>query len=310
MGEGAWGEVDLVGRAFLDAVSALLLEARAEDPMAGLWEAGDVQWWWKDEGARASSRATCWLDAGGSPVACLLVAEEVARSDEPGRIEADLVWRPSRDGAVRARVLPTAVDRLVGLGRGGKVVSTYAHEGDGDLRGRLEAAGFRREPAGDMVQLWLGPGVPPDPVPLPDGMRFDDDRSRPADRPHHLAKRNGERVAERLGECSLYRRDLDLCVRTVAGEVAAYCLCWLDPGNGVGLFEPVRTEEAYQRRGIGRALMIEGIRRLMVAGATLVKVTSAASNDAAKALYRGVGFAPAFGKLCYTLCPNAERSGR
>lgn len=147
--------------------------------------------------------------------------------------------------------------------------------------------------------MWQRPTAPPPSRPLPAGMRFDDERSRPADRPHHLTKRNGERVAERLRECSLYRPELDLCVRTESGEVAAYCLCWLDPTNGVGLFEPVRTEDAYQRRGIGRALLTEGIRRMMAPGASLIKVARARENEAARRLYASVGFADAFGELQY-----------
>ena len=41
--------VEIVGRSYLDAITALLLRARSEDAMAGLWEAADPQWWWKLE---------------------------------------------------------------------------------------------------------------------------------------------------------------------------------------------------------------------------------------------------------------------
>ncbi|MBA3415715.1 MAG: hypothetical protein H0U10_10880, partial [Chloroflexia bacterium] len=49
-------EVDLAGRDALDAVTDLLLRARSDDPMAGLYEAADPQWWWKDQDDLASSR--------------------------------------------------------------------------------------------------------------------------------------------------------------------------------------------------------------------------------------------------------------
>ncbi|MDP9366259.1 MAG: GNAT family N-acetyltransferase [Chloroflexota bacterium] len=302
-------DVDLAGRAFLDTATELLLRARGDDPMVGIYEAGDVQWWWKDEAGHASTRHTFWLDAKGQPVAALLVAETAPAAGEPGRVDADLFWRPSRDALVRERVLPAALDRLAARSRASAwPVSTYVDERDADLRRRLEATGFRRAPGDDMLQLAQRPDRPPEPFPLPSGMSFADDRARPADRPHHLAKRNGERVANRLRECSLYRPDLDLCVRTDDGEVAAYCLCWLDPGNRVGLFEPVRTEDAYQRRGIGWALMVEGIRRLIARGANLIKVSSAMGNEAAKGLYRGVGFVDAFAMLCYVGPTGGERS--
>lgn len=81
--------------------------------------------------------------------------------------------------------------------------------------------------------------------------------------------------------------------------MAAYCLCWLDAVNGVGLFEPVRTEDAWQRQGLGHALMTEGIRRLMGQGANLIKVSRDRSNHAAARLYTSVGFQEAHAKLRY-----------
>lgn len=176
-------------------------------------------------------------------------------------------------------------------------MSITVDERDADLRRRLEAVGFRHDPDGDVVQMWQQPTSLPDPAPLPAGMRFDDDRSRPARRRHHLNARNGRRIAERLRERSLYRPDLDLCIRTDAGEVASYCLCWLDQLNGVGLFEPVRTEDAWQRRGLSRALLTEGIRRFMSNGAGPIKVSRMRNIHAARGLYTSVGFQDAFGKL-------------
>ena len=103
----------------------------------------------------------------------------------------------------------------------------------------------------------------------------------------------------RLRDQSLYRPDLDLCIRTDGGEVAASCLSWLDQMNGVGLFEPVRTEDAWQRRGLGRALLTEGIRRFMSNGTGLIKVSRMPNSDAARGLDTSVGFQDAFGKLRY-----------
>ena len=36
------------------------------------------------------------------------------------------------------------------------------------------------------------------------------------------------------------------------GEVAGYALFWFDPVTQVGLVQPMRVEEAYQRRGLAR----------------------------------------------------------
>lgn len=292
--------IDLSGPPALEATTALLLRARSEDPMFGLYEAADLQWWSKDDPSLASNRSTFWLDADDQPIACFLRAESAPRPGEPGRLDTDILWRPSQDDLVRQHVHPTAVAELAALpGLLDRVVAIVVDERDAGLRQLVEAAGFRRQPDDDMIQLVQRPSALPAPLPLPQGMRLDDDRSRPPDQPHHLAKRNGAGIADRLRACSLYRPDLDLCLRTASGDVAAYGVCWLDPSNGVGLFEPVRTEEAYQRQGLGRALMTEAIRRLMANGAGLIKITTSATNPAAKRLYEGVGFVPAFAKLSY-----------
>ncbi len=300
MGKAGLREVELSGRDYLRAATALLLRAQAEDTMAGLFEAGDIQWWWKDEAGFAATRHSFWLDDEGAPLACLLIVETAASAKGPGGIECELLWRPSADAIVRRDVLPVALSRVAALEvPAGGDVSVTVDERDGNLRRRVEATGFRHEPTRDIVQMWQRPGAPPAPVPLPAGLRFEDDRSRAADQPHHLAKRNGEHVADKLRETSLYQPELDLAVRTEGGEVAAYCLCWLDRANRVGLFEPVRTEEPFQRRGIGRALLTEGIRRMMAGGAELIKVVRDRDNAAARGLYASVGFDEGFRALSY-----------
>jgi len=66
---------------------------------------------------------------------------------------------------------------------------------------------------------------------IPDGFRLAA-RGDCARGPHPLARRNGDQVADRLAECSLYRRDLDLAVYAPDGQVAGYGLCWADPVTG------------------------------------------------------------------------------
>lgn len=293
-------EVELHGREYLRAATDLLLRARADDAMAPLWEAGDIQWWWRDEAAFAASRQTFWLDDAAAPVACLLIVETAASAKGPGRIECLTLWRPSADAMVRRAVLPVALGTIAALAiPSGGEVSISVDERDGDLRRRVEAVGFRHDPTRDHVLMWQRPDAPPASMPLPAGLRFADDRSRAADRPHHFAERGGDHVATRLRETSLYRPELDLSVQTADGEVAAYCLCWLDPANRVGLFEPVRTKEPFQRRGIGRALLTEGIRRMMAGGAELIKVLRERDNVAAGGLYASVGFEEGIRDLFY-----------
>jgi GNAT superfamily N-acetyltransferase len=86
----------------------------------------------------------------------------------------------------------------------------------------------------------------------------------------------------------LYRRDLDLVAVAPDGTLAAFCTVWFDDVTRSAVFEPVGTHPAYQRRGLGRAVMTEGLRRAARLGATLASVSS--YSPGAHALYASVGF--------------------
>lgn len=106
--------------------------------------------------------------------------------------------------------------------------------------------------------------------------------------PHPLEGRNGAAVKRRLQGCSLYDPSFDLSVEDASGEVAGYSLYWFDPVTRVGLVEPVRVEDAFQRQGIARAMLCEELNRLFEKGALRVKVSY--STGKAGALYESIGF--------------------
>jgi mycothiol synthase len=78
----------------------------------------------------------------------------------------------------------------------------------------------------------------------------------------------------------LYRRDLDLVAVDAYGAIASFCTIWFDDVTRSAMFEPVATVPQHQRRGLGRALLTEGLRRLQRIGATRAFVSghSAAAN--------------------------------
>jgi len=59
-----------------------------------------------------------------------------------------------------------------------------------------------------------------------------------------------------------YTPELDLVAVSADGTFASYCICWLDPVSKIGEFEPVGTRAAYRGKGLGKALMLAGLRRL------------------------------------------------
>ncbi len=84
----------------------------------------------------------------------------------------------------------------------------------------------------------------------------------------------------------LYRRDLDLVAVAPDGAIASFCTIWFDDVTRAAYFEPVASVPAYQRRGLGKAVMIEGLRRLQRMGATLALVGG--HWEGANSLYRSV----------------------
>jgi predicted N-acetyltransferase YhbS len=86
----------------------------------------------------------------------------------------------------------------------------------------------------------------------------------------------------------IYRRDLDLVAVAADGTLVAFCTVWLDDVSRTAVFEPVGTHPSHQQRGLGKAVMTEGLRRAQRLGATLASVSS--YSTAAHALYAAVGF--------------------
>ncbi len=81
---------------------------------------------------------------------------------------------------------------------------------------------------------------------------------------------------------------LGLAVVAVAagGEIASFCTVWFDDVTRTGYFEPVATVPEHQRRGLGKAVLWEGFKKLQRMGCTRVFAT--AYDPPADALYGSV----------------------
>jgi ribosomal protein S18 acetylase RimI-like enzyme len=87
-----------------------------------------------------------------------------------------------------------------------------------------------------------------------------------------------------------FQVECELVVVTPDGRFAAFLVYWLDPISQSGLFEPVGCHQEFQRRGLSKALMVEGMRRMVAQGMRTAMVRYLARNAAASALYGSAGF--------------------
>jgi mycothiol synthase len=88
----------------------------------------------------------------------------------------------------------------------------------------------------------------------------------------------------------VYDRSHDIVAVHEDGPIGAFCIVWIDQVNKVGLFEPVGTHPDFQRKGLGRAVMLEGLRRLQQGGMKQAIVSTYEDNQAAIRLYESTGF--------------------
>jgi predicted N-acetyltransferase YhbS len=278
-------EMRASGLEYLTLATQLLRRARLADPEAGLWDAADLQWWWRMPRRSDAIEQRFWVDDEG-PVACVVLTEWTRAWG------CDPIVVPGAPVPLRI-VWESAVEAIDELGL--DAVEVLVRDDDLELRDLLIGSGFVEggEQSGiASMDARERPGV----VPLPDGFVLVD-RSE-ASGPHPMRRRNGEQVEARLRQCTLYDPALDLAVETAGGETAGYALFWLDPVTRVGLLEPMRVEDAYQRRGLARALLTAGLERLAARGASRLKVGYA--TEAAHALYVGAGFRVATTSRTYT----------
>jgi ribosomal protein S18 acetylase RimI-like enzyme len=273
-----------VGLDCLQAVTELLQRVRSAHPTAGLYEAADLQWWWRLPRSTDVLEQLIWFDDEGRPAAASVAT---AWND---RVAVDPIVMPGSRPDWVVHVVERGLAHAEASGI--RDIGLEVGRDDEVLRGVLEGHGFAIEDDG-VVEAWLTTHDRPAVSRLHADDRLST-RQATSHRPHHMISeaRNHPDPEPRLRQTSLYRPDLDLVVHDRDGNVAAYGLFWYDPVTDTGLVEPMRTEDAHRRRGLARHVLTTGIDLLARAGARRVKICFEPDNAAARDLYLGVGFVP------------------
>ena len=98
---------------------------------------------------------------------------------------------------------------------------------------------------------------------------------------------------KRTLERAEYISDLDLIAVTPDSGFAAFCICWLaQDANGdiAGQIEPLGVHAEFRKLGLGRAILLGGLKQLKAKGARHIYLFTDSDRNAALRLYKSVGF--------------------
>jgi mycothiol synthase len=99
-----------------------------------------------------------------------------------------------------------------------------------------------------------------------------------------------QRRFENFMRSKVYQPELDIVAVADNGQIGSFGIVWTDIKNKVGLFEPVGTHPGFQRKGLGRAVMLKGLQILQKCGMQKAIVSTVEDNLPAIGFYKSVGF--------------------
>ncbi len=280
---------NLSGEADVERLKDFLMASRPEG-QAAYMHVGDLLWGMRMHTQMNPQRDhRIWFDAEGGVAG-------FARLHPPADVLMQV--RPSLRGAgvLEDEMLAWAVAERARHGSAGeptRAITTAAAGSDAVTLAWLQSRGFA--PNGDDLAILTRPLLDPvETLPLADGAVARAVAGE-AEYPERVSihrevwapsKVTLEGYALTRGAPG-YEPELDLAVVLPSGAFAAYCVCWLDPLNRVGEFEPVGTRNAFRRKGYGRAVLLEGMRRLRERGMREALVYCRAHNVD---FYQSAGF--------------------
>jgi GNAT superfamily N-acetyltransferase len=282
-----------------ERLKTLLIEGRKANNGTYYVHVGDVQWWlyYPDATAEFGERIWFWADGGQVLGVCVLA---------PVQSAYDVFVRPDLRGTPEAEAMEQwAEARLLAQGVTHVKVDWIAKT-DAVRCERFEARGYKSDDSSDLNYYVQALQAVPEPQ-LPEGYSIRATLGEAELEERALAsyaafksKWAMDKYLER--RLSFMRspgfvRERDRVVVSAAGRVASFCIYWVDPVNKVGLFEPVGTHPDFQGKGLGKALLLDTLRRMQAEGMETANVCAEAKNPAANRLYQSVGFTQA-GRFC------------
>jgi len=212
------------------------------------------------------------------------------------RLGVVYVQLDSRHPALRAEILDHAEEHLSGEFKIGKAVHVFIDDADEGFQSVAASRGFERmDPKHSDVACRLEIPTPFPKIRVPEGFRLksladDFDVRKVHGVMHRGFNHEGEPPEDELEDrrrklsAPSLRRDLTIVAEAPDASFVSFSGTWMDSAIPVCYVEPVATDPDYRRRGLGTAVVLEGIRRCATEGATVAYV---GSNQE---FYKSMGF--------------------
>jgi mycothiol synthase len=282
-------------------IREFLRSLRSKDTRpSGTWHVGVFDYWrwhWLENVVeREPNELRYWENAAGRMVSVLI-------QGDPG-VCHPLVDPQIQTAELEHEMLAVAEEHLTTQTRDGqRIVFVWADVKDECLNNVLRERGYELHESAHSTEYhgWQALSSSPQSVPLPDGyvIRSMGDvgelsarslaswRSFHPGEPDEGADPTGSWYRN-IQRAPLYRRDLDVVAVAENGDIASFCTCYFDDVSRTGVFVLVGSAPQHQRRELGKAVMIEALRRLHHLGAVGAYVSWYERPEGA--LYESVGF--------------------
>jgi hypothetical protein len=104
---------------------------------------------------------------------------------------------------------------------------------------------------------------------------------------------------EEITRCSFYKQDLDLVAVAPDGTFASFCTFRMDPTSKITNLEPVGTHPDHRKLDLAKALIFEGLKRVIRYNPALLYV-GGANTPAANRLYDSVDYTKKLAEYCWS----------
>lgn len=276
----------------LERIKALNREGRRFNPLSSYLHNGDLDWWlfYGDRNENWSEMIWLWEDQARALVGWVML--------RPKKAQIEMAVRPTlRGGEIEDRMMAWSEARLYTYSHPRQQpITTFAFVDEVERTALLAQRGY--QDGEDELAFFAQALTDELPAPvLPDGYHFLDvmrpELAAPRAAVHFDAFSPSKMTTEAYANFMTaphYDPALDVVVVGPDGQFVAFAMAWADAETGIGYFEPVGTRRDCQRRGLGRAALAEGMRRLRARGMKLATVFCVAHNTGNLVFYQAAGF--------------------